>query len=86
MLVLTDGAQTRNKNGDDIDLNEATRKLSRKGVEVFVLAIGERIRIDELLDIAAHKDENLFYAGDFDELDAFSKNLVSSFCKGKFAL
>ena len=82
LLILTDGQQTRE--GDiDADLSAATRKLSRKGVEVFVLGVGDSVIIPELLEIAADKDENVYLADNFDELETVVEGLVSSFCKGK---
>ena len=84
LLILTDGQQTE-VDGVAVDLSEATRKLSRKGVEVFVLGVGDSVNIPELLEIAADKDENVFQAENFDELEPVVESLVNSFCKGNNA-
>ena len=81
LLILTDGQQTMEE-GVDVDLSAATRKLSRKGVEVFVLGVGDSVNIPEMLEIAADKDENVYLADNFDELETVVEGLVNSFCKG----
>lgn len=82
LLILTDGEQTREE-GINVDLTESTRKLIRKGVEVFVLGVGEYVSIPDMLKIAADKDGNIFHSADFDELGQVVQDLVSSFCKGE---
>ena len=52
-------------------------------MEVFVLGVGDSVIIPELLEIAADKDENVYLADNFDELETVVEGLVSSFCKGK---
>ena len=79
---MTDGQQTEEGVMDRVDLAAATRKLSRKGVEVFVLGVGDNVNIPEMLVIAGDKDENVYLADNFDELETVVEGLVDSFCKG----
>ena len=82
LLILTDGEQTREED-INVDLSEATKKLIRKGVEVFVLGVGDYVSIPEMLRIAADKDDNVFHSTNFDELGQVVEDLVISFCKGE---
>ena len=81
LLILTDGQQTKEGVMNRVDLAVATRKLSRKGVEVFVLGVGDNVNIPEMLVIAGDKDENVYLADNFDELETVVEGLVNSFCK-----
>lgn len=79
---MTDGQQSTGEGIPDVDLFEASQRLIKKGVEVFVLGIGENVDIPEMLQIAADKDANVFLAKDFDDLTEKVEELIESFCKG----
>lgn len=79
LIILTDGAQTRDS--DAVDPWTIAETIRNSGVSVIVVGIGSKVKTSELARIAGDKSR-LFLAKNFDHLNsaAFLKKLSSTSC------
>nr|XP_058971731.1 uncharacterized protein LOC131798056 isoform X6 [Pocillopora verrucosa] len=79
-IVITDGQQTTSKAYTPLD--QASKGIKDKGVEVFALGIGSGVDTSQLRQIASSND-NVFTAPGFDELESVVKPIVEKTCPTK---
>ena len=87
VIVLTDGAQT--KDADAVDPGDIADEIRRRGVKVIVIGIGRRVNSTELLHMAGGEKKNVYLAKNFDELKSgsFVESVSKSSCnQGKWRL
>ena len=76
--MITDGEQTTKK-GPYTKLDAASKYLKDKGVLVYALGIGSKVKMEELRLIASN-DRTVFAAASFDELAIKVKTIVKRIC------
>ncbi|XP_027057449.1 collagen alpha-1(XII) chain-like isoform X1 [Pocillopora damicornis] len=76
-IVITDGQQTTTKAYTPLD--QASKGIKDKGVEVFALGIGSGVDTSQLRQIASSND-NVFTAPGFNELESVVKQIVEKTC------
>eukprot|EP00794_Sanderia_malayensis_P005383 gene5383-6056_t len=67
LFVLTDGAQTNDP--DTTDPAEVAKRIRDSGITMFVIGIGNKVKVDELARIAGD-EKRLFLAKNFDHLNS----------------
>lgn len=84
IVVLIAGKQIT-ENGSFIPLNETSKLLRNKGVEIFVVGVGfkENIDISELIQISG-KPENVLTSEKFENLVILAEDLAKVVCGKRF--
>lgn len=84
IVVLIAGKQIT-ENGSFIPLNETSKLLRNKSVEIFVVGVGfkENIDISELIQISG-KPENVLTSEKFENLVILAEDLAKVVCGKKF--
>lgn len=78
-VVITDGEQTTNDPFTELSI--ASSGIKNKGVTVYALGIGKRVKLSELQSIASSND-SVSSASSFKELQNLTDRMRASLCKG----